>query len=119
MDHFERQYDNLFPLHPQYLQYDSANDINPSLHSQNIAPFDAPMPRSAAPRGQISQDDMITYPTRMSRISTFTLEKMVYNMSKQVNYLFYIHILTLILIIIVVSCSVISVLGIGIRTNRA
>jgi len=119
MNDFESRYDNLYPLHPQYSQYDSADSINPGIHKQHLAPFDGRSPGyNSAPPYQRSQDEYMPYPSKMERASTYSMESMVYNINKQVGYIFYIHILTLVLIVIVVICSVISILATGIGNKR-
>jgi hypothetical protein len=120
MDEFSRRYDNMYPLHPEYTQYDSSESINPGIQKQHLAPFDGrPTGYQSVPRYQLSQDEDMPYPSKMSRAGTFAMEKMVYDINKQVSYIFYIHILTLVLIIIVVICSVISVLATGIANKRS
>lgn len=118
MDDFERRYDNLYPLHPQYTQYDSTEGMNPSIHKQHLSPYGVDTSYASAPPYQRSQDEDRPYPSKMTKASTFSMENMVYHINKQVNYIFYIHILTLILIIIVVICTVISVLSTTVANKR-
>lgn len=119
MSYFDNQYDNLLPLHPNFIQADSSADMNPTIHRQHLAPFtDRPQGYYSVPPQQQSQDEFMGHPSRLPKVNTFSLENMIYNMSSQINYLFYMNILILILLVIVVMGVVISVLNMG-ALNRS
>ena len=102
MSYYDNQYDNLYPLHPQFIETDTANDIHPRMHK-------------TAPSKQISTDN---HYIRQARVNTFSMERMLYDMNRQINYIFYITILLIILTIIVVFCSVITVTAVSISGKR-
>lgn len=107
-------YDNLYPLHPEYIDNDSAADINPSIRKQHLAPFtNRDQGYYSAPPYQRSQDEFMAHPSKVPKINTFSIERMVYDMNKQLNYLFYMNILLLIVVVVIVMCSVITVMAIG------
>ncbi len=111
MSYFDNQYDNLYPLHPSYIDSDSANDINPTIKRQQLY--------QAAPPGQISQDNYTPHPLRSTpRVNTFSMERMMYDMNRQINYIFYMCILLVILVVVIVMCSVTVVLATSIAGKQ-
>lgn len=112
MDEFSSRYDNLYPLQPEYIDYDTAADMNPTIKKQHIAPFDDK--RSAgynsAPPYQTSHDAYLPYPTRYPRINTFSLESTIYQMKKRIDIIFYINIVIVILVAVIIMCAVLTIL---------
>jgi hypothetical protein len=120
MTYFNNDYDNLYPLHPEFIDSDSAADINPTIQRQHLAPFtDKQQGYYSAPPYQRSQDEFMGHPSRAAKVNTFSIERMVYDMNKQLNYLFYMNILLLIIIVVIVMCSIITVMGIGSMTKNS
>jgi hypothetical protein len=101
----------MYPLHPDFIDADSANDINPTIKKQHHY-------QSAPPR-QTSSDSYLPHPiTSMPRVNTFSIERMVYDMNRQLNYVFYMCILLVFLVSVVVMCSVITVMSCSIAGKQ-
>jgi hypothetical protein len=111
MSYYDNQYDNLYPLHPPYIEADTANDMNPTIKKQHFY-------QSAPPR-QTSTDSYLQHPNTISRVNTFSMERMIYDMNRQINYIFYICILLVFLVAVVVMCSVITVVSCSINGKRS
>lgn len=107
MTYFDNQYDNMYPLHPQYIDADSAADINPTVTRQQAY-------RAALPQ-QISSD---SYNRPTPRVNTFSTERMMYDMSRQIGQMYYMIILLVILLVVVIVCSVITVSSVSIAGRR-
>lgn len=111
MSYYDNQYDNMYPLHPNFIDADSATDINPTIKKQH-------MYQSAPPR-QRSSDSYGPHPLNITpRVNTFSMEKMLYDMNRQINYIFYICILLVFLVSVVVMCSVITVMSCSIAGKQ-
>lgn len=107
MSYFDNQYDNLYPLHPQFIDADSAADINPTMKRQHEY-------QSAPPR--MHTNDI--FARSPPRVNTFSMERMLYEMNRQINYIFYMCLLLIVLVVIIVMCSVITVMAASINGKR-
>lgn len=113
------EYDEQFPITPPYIEYDSAMSINPGLkrqHAQRMATFGTNREYQSAPQTNRGYESAGPRP-ELHRLSTFVLEETIYNMKNRVDYIFWIMVVILILVIIGVVISTLSLM-VGLSVNK-
>ena len=106
MNYLNNDYDNLYPLHSPYID----SDVQPTIKRQHLEPF------QSAPQ-HLRSMDQLPHPMSMPRVNTYSMERTIYDMNKQISYLFYMTILVIVLLVITVVCCVIMVLTTGVSNK--
>ena len=105
------EYNNEYALDPPYIDWDAARSINPGIMRQHMSP-DARIPPSNQLYQSAGYNQRSNYPVQANvpKVSTYIMEKKIYDISKTSSQLFWMVIL---IVILVVVTLVINILTLG------
>lgn len=126
MDSYQ-QYNNRYPVYPNYVDADAIRAIDPGLYKQHMED-NVNFQEQAAPTSSVYQSAPPMRRSTMmegmpgnavpSRVNTFVLEDVVFHIKNRVDNIFYIMIVLVILVIFIVICNMVMVLSVSIITKR-